>query len=297
MKDIAVIIINFNTSVYTLKCVEKVFEKTNPKISFEIVVVDNNSEKKDFEHLSKNLRKAENVTLIKSEINTGFGGGNNLGFSHSDSKYILFLNNDAFLINDCLQLAINFMEENPQAGIAGAQNYDEHNQFVSSFDHDKGLRKLLFGRSFLQKLNPEKYPCVKTDYTSPVCVNWVNGAFLFMASEDFKKVGKFDPEIFLYFEEMDLSQRMRKINKKTFLFPEAKIMHYQGKSTGKNHLLAQEGLISFLYVLKKNKGIFKHVLIRLYFILTFAFKPKKWRFLKIVLSPNPKKFSLRPKIS
>ena len=46
MKDIAVIIINFNTSAYTLKCVEKVFEKTNPKISFEIVVVDNNSEKK-----------------------------------------------------------------------------------------------------------------------------------------------------------------------------------------------------------------------------------------------------------
>ena len=100
-----------------------------------------------------------------------------------------------------------------------------------------------------------------------------------------------------YFEEMDLSQRMLKINKKTFLIPGAKIMHYQGKSTGKNHLLAQEGLISFLYVLKKNKGILKQVLIRLYFILTFAFKTKKWRFLKIVLSPNPKKFSLRPKIS
>ena len=93
---------------------------------------------------------------------------------------------------------------------------------------------------------------------------------MFMRAEDFKRVGKFDPEIFLYFEEMDLSQRMLKINKKTFLIPGAKIMHYQGKSTGKNHLLAQEGLISFLYVLKKNKGILKQVLIRLYFILTFA---------------------------
>ena len=294
MKEIAVILINYNTSTYTLQCTEKVFEKTNSKISIEVIVVDNNSDKKDYINLCKNLKDIENVKLIKSEVNTGFGGGNNLGFSNSNSKYVLFLNNDAFLMNNCIEICRDLLEKNIHMGLLGAQNYDQHNKPARSFDHNKGFRKMIFGRSFLTWMNALEYPDVKKEYFDPIAVNWISGAFMFMRSEDFRKIGCFDSNIFLYFEEMDLAFRLKKLCKETFLVPNAKIIHIQGQSTSRNKRLSEEGLISFLHVVRKNYGFLKNLLFRFYFIITITIKPKKWCYYKILFSVNPKKYSLRP---
>ena len=295
MPDISVVILNYNTSSYTLKCVDKVLEKTTSELEIELIIIDNDSEEKDYQNLRNKLDTSQNVSLFRSNTNTGFGGGNNLGFTKVNSKYVLFLNNDAFLMNDCLKILYDFMEANANAGVGGAQNYDEHYNFVPSFDHDKDLRKMIFGRSFLKKIDPERYPDRETEYHTPQQVDWVNGAFLFLRTSDFQKIGRFDPQIFLFFEEMDICQRLRKLNKFAFLVPEAKILHYQGKSTGRNKRLCQEGLISFLYITKKNKGLLSQLVLRMYYIFTIIFKPKKWDYFKILTAPNPKKYSLRTK--
>lgn len=294
MKDIEVVIINFNTSKYTVQCVNSVLEKTDPSLTFRIIVVDNASNTNDLNFLREKLPSEENVILIESRVNTGFGGGNMEGFNHTNAKYTLFLNNDAFLQNDCLRILYDFMESHPEAGVATAQNYDENGNFVISFDHYKGLRKLILGRSFLEKGDPEKYPERKTQYQQPVEVNWVNGAFMFFRTEDFKNAGGFDTRIFLYCEEMDICHRLSKINKKTFLVPEARITHYQAKSTGNNHRLNQEGLISYLYMIRKNFGYSKYILTKTYLISTYAVKPKRWKFFKVLLTSKPEKYSLRP---
>lgn len=294
MQDVAVVIINYNTSKYTVQCVNSVLEKTDPSIDVNIVVVDNASQKKDFDFLKNNLPTAQNVNLVKSNVNTGFGGGNMLGFRHTNAKYVLFLNNDAFLENDCLRILYDFMNTHPEAALATAQNFDEQGNFVISFDHNKGLRKMVFGRSFLEKRDPEKYPARKKEYTEPVKVNWVNGAFMFFRSEDFIKAGGFDTHIFLYFEEMDICHRLAENHKKTYLVPEARITHYQGKSTGENYRLHQEALISFLYMIRKNFGYSKYVLTKTYLLSTFIVRPEQWKFYKVLLSSKPEKYSLRP---
>ncbi len=282
MKDISIVIINYNTATYTLECINSVIKFTDNTLSYEIVVVDNNSKPEDFSHLQKNFPTQDNISLHRSVINTGFGGGNMFGAQFTNGKYILFLNNDAMLLNDCLSILHNYMEQHPKVGVTTAQNYDEHNHHVISFDHDKGIRKLLLGRSFLEKNWAEQFPKRKTAYTEPVSVNFVNGAFMFFKREAFEAVGGFDTNIFLYFEEMDICFRLRQKGYTSVLVPEAKILHYQGVSTGVSEAISKEGMISHLYVIKKNYSHAKYLFIRTYFCLSFLIKPKKWFMLSLV---------------
>ena len=156
------------------------------------------------------------------------------------------------LLNDGLSILFKYMEAHPEVGVTTAQNYDEHNNHIISFDHDKGIRKLLLGRSFLEKNWSRQFPKRKKEYTEPVTVNFVNGAFMFFRREAFEQVGGFDTNIFLYFEEMDICFRLCKEGYTSVLVPEAKILHYQGVSTGVSKAISKEGMISHLYVIKKN---------------------------------------------
>jgi GT2 family glycosyltransferase len=295
MKQVAVIIINYNTSKFTLECIQSVVFNTSKAISYEIIVVDNNSELSDYKNLKKHFPKQPNITLHRSDINTGFGGGNMFGAQFASAHYLLFLNNDAVIQNDCLNILYRFMEDNVQVGVCTAQNYDEHRRFVPSFDHNKGIRRLLFGRGFLEKTNPERYPKRKKEYTAPIEVNWVNGAFLFFRNEAFYKAGGFDTNIFLYWEEMDICHRLFKNGLRSILVPQAKILHYQGVSIGNSHAIDKEAYISYLYVLRKNCLFIKYIWIRKYLIFVILLKPKKWFLLSVLLKWNPSKASLKHK--
>jgi GT2 family glycosyltransferase len=293
MKQVAVIIINYNTSKFTLECIQAVVAKTSEAISYEIIVVDNNSEPSDYINLKKHFPKQPNIALYRSDINTGFGGGNMFGAQFANAHYLLFLNNDAMLKNDCLHILYQFMEDNQKVGVCTAQNYDEYSKFVPSFDHDKGIRRLLFGRSFLEKMNPKVYPKRKKEYASPLEVNWVNGAFLFFRNEAFQKIGGFDTNIFLYWEEMDLCHRLRKSGYTSALVPQAEILHYQGVSIGISEKISKEAYISYLYVLRKNYNFIKYIWIRKYLIFVILLKPKKWFLLSVLLKLKPSKASLK----
>ena len=153
--------------------------------------------------------------------------------------------------------------------------------------------RLLFGRSFLEKNNASLYPNRKKEYTRPIEVNWVNGAFLFFRNTSFQKIEGFDTNIFLYWEEMDLCHRLRESGFSSVLVPEAKVLHFQGVSIGTSEAIDKEAYISYLYVLRKNFGFLKYILIRKYLILVTLLKPKKWYLLSVLLKLNPSKASLK----
>ncbi len=282
MYDVAVIIINYNSTDYTLECIAEVVNKTSDGLAYQVIVVDNNSKLSAYKKLKDNFPKAPHISLHRSPVNTGFGGGNMFGEQLAKAPYLLFLNNDAMLLNDALSLLKNFMDQHPEAGVCTAQNYDEHHIPVPSFDHNKGLRRLLFGRGFLEKTEPKKYPKRKKDYTQPLEVNWVNGAFLFFRREAFEAAGKFDTTIFLYYEEMDLCHRLLKKGYTSMLVPEAKILHYQGVSIGNSKAINKEAYRSYLYVIRKNYGYVKYLVIKTYLALALLVKPKKWYLLPTI---------------
>ena len=88
--ELSVIIVNYNGQNYLEKCIDSLFEKLK-KISFEIVILDNNSSDDSCTFIKD---KYPEVILIESKVNYGFGKGNNKAVEHSKGKYLLLLNND-----------------------------------------------------------------------------------------------------------------------------------------------------------------------------------------------------------
>jgi len=114
---VSVIIVNFNTFELSSRCIQSVIEKTK-LVDYEIILVDNASHECDAQKFKTLFPQ---IILVKSSINLGFAGGNNLGLQHATSNYILLLNSDTELINDAISLSINRIASNFYIGALSAQ--------------------------------------------------------------------------------------------------------------------------------------------------------------------------------
>ncbi len=301
MFEIAVIIINYNSSQLTQECINSIIDKTANEIKYQIIVVDNCSEAADYLLLKQfcDAHTFKNLQLIRSKINTGFGGGNMTGFHFANANYIAFINNDTLFLNDCLSILKSAIEKDNTIAVVGGQSYTETGKKMVAFDHFASIAKELFGRDFLEKINPKKYPKRKLAYTEPLKVNYVQGSFMMLKTADFNEVGGFDTNIFLYYEETDLCKRLEKIGKSTFLIPNAKYIHYHGASTPQNITIKTELKISLLYVIRKHYGYFSYWFLLNYLRINYScstlFKPKYWYLLKVLLAGAPLSMSLKTK--
>lgn len=278
--DVGVIMINYNNSELTIDSIKSILQKTSQKLNFKIVVVDNASNIQDYNNLERLLIKLDNskIKLVRSMINTGFGGGNMFGVQHVNATYYAFINNDTLLQNDCLSILKKHLDMHEEIAIGGPEILDEKMELKVSFDHFTSLQREFFGSEFLELKNSKKYPNRKKEYKTPLKVNYVNGSFMFCRSTDFNNIGGFDTNIFLFFEESDLSYRLLKKNKETCFIPEAKYIHFQGKSMPTSILTKIELKTSMFYVIRKHYGYVNYQLLRLIFIirygLTSIVKPK-----------------------
>ena len=301
MFDIATIIINYNSSKFTKECIDSIIDKTAASLNFQIIIVDNCSKKEDFLSLEQFCKKHpfKNLQLIKSKINTGFGGGNMMGYTVANAKYVAFLNNDTLFLNDCLSILKTAIEKDEAIAMVGGQSFTEKGKRMIAFDHFASIKKELFGRDFLEKINPKKYPERKLEYRNPLQVNYVQGSFMFTRTTDFNAIGGFDTNIFLYYEETDLCMRLEKIGKSCFLIPEAQYVHYHGASTTQSITIKAELKISLLYIIRKHYGYvafwFLLNYLRINYIFSTIFKPKYWYLLKVLLAGAPISKSLKTK--
>lgn len=300
--QVAIVIINYNSSEFTIKCIESVLKHTSKAIEYEIIVVDNASEKEDFEHLKQFVKKLElpKVVLHRSRINTGFGGGNMHGVQFANAEYYLFLNNDTLLLDDPIKTCYDFMEQTKDAASCGPQIYNENNEKQLSFDHFTSFTREVFGKQFVQTVFSK--PNRRKTYSKPIPVDYVNGSFMFFRASDFNSVGGFDTNIFLYFEESDICYRLKKQHKNTFFIPSASYLHYQGESIKKTKMpiaIKIELKTSMFYVIRKNHGYLHYQALRLVFIIRYGLaslvKPKYFKLFHRILVGLPLGKSLKQK--
>ncbi|OCB78710.1 glycosyltransferase family 2 protein [Flavobacterium crassostreae] len=299
MFEIAAVLINYNSSSLTQECIESILKNTDPSLNFQIIVVDNCSEKEDFLQLQKycDQTKFEHLQLVRSKINTGFGAGNMLGVHYACAKHLAFINNDTVFLNDCLSILIKALQNNPTIGMVGGQSFKEDGTPMQAFDHFASVTKAFFGRDFIEKCNPKKYPKRKATYLNPLAVSYVQGSFMVIRNQDFNAVGGFDTNIFLYYEETDISKRLLKINKSCFLIPDAKYIHHHGASTPSGMDIKIELKISLLYVIKKHSGYWAYKFLVTYLQIQYFFKsffkPKYWQLFSVLLIGAPLSHSLK----
>lgn len=296
--QIAIIIINYNSSKYTINCIRSIIEQTGASIQYKIVVIDNNSKPEDYAVLDQ-IKSYTNVHLFRSRINLGFSGGNMLGVQFVKAQYYYFLNNDCLLLNDCLSILYNFCERHPQAGLCSGQMYDENLHSQPTFDYFPTLATKLLGIDLLRLLNPANYPAKETNYKQPLKVDLLSGSSLFIRSSVFDKIGGFDTTYFLYCEEEDIAIRLLKQGYQTYLVQEARYQHLGGKSTDFNLLIHKEFYISFLYFYKKHYGSFNTKILQLFLFIKLLRKvirhQNNAKLAFFVLSGAPLEKSLRHK--
>ena len=286
--DISIISINYNNSQLTLDFVRSVIDKTSSVLSYEIIIVDNNSEIEDYNNLINILSEYKNyVNIIRSSINTGFGGGNMYGIQYATGDYLAFINNDVIFIEDCLSSLINFMKKNSKIGVSTAQQIDRNGKPALSFDYFHGLRKELIGERLVE-LTSKKIKSKNSIYTKSVPVDFVQGAFMFFDAAKFSEVGGFDTNLFLYYEEMDICFRLKQNGYLSYFNPSTKFIHLEGESTVKKYSIKRELKISKLYILRKNNNYVKYNIIRLYYLIKYLFKsilfPIYWKLFFIILT-------------
>ena len=136
--DVAVILINYNSSDFTIECISSIIQKTNADLSYGVVVIDNASEDQDYTNLLNGLSKFDeeiSLHLFRSKINTGFSTGNMMGIQFISAKYYFFLNNDCHLQNDCLNILFDFCEKNPETALCSPQLFKENGEYQPCFDY------------------------------------------------------------------------------------------------------------------------------------------------------------------
>jgi len=302
MYDISIIIINYNSTPYTINCLDSLIKHTSDNLSCQYIVVDNASNAENYQELKVYIQQLKNslhIELARSNINTGFGGGNMIGVQKAQGKYLAFINNDTIIEDDCLYSLKNFMDRHSDAGVCGPQSFTEKRKLLPAFDHFASIYREIFGRKVLETINSKKYPQRHKHYTKPLQVQFVSGSFMFFKASDFNFIGGFDTNIFLYYEETDISLRLEKINKKTYLVPEKKYIHYHGASTEKSVAIKTELKISLLYVIRKHYGIIPFYVLLTYLRIKYFFssivKPKYWSLWFVLLSQAPLTKSLKHK--
>lgn len=262
-------------------CIKSVKEKTED-LKYEIIVVDNNSDKGSLSELEK---KYTDIRFIFSSENLGFGRANNLGASEAKGKYLLLLNPDTLLINNAALVLHDFMENNPQTGICGGNMYKRDMTPASSYYDIDFLAleyKIIFNRKRHTGFNRTGVP---------KDVNVIVGADLFIPTSLFNKFKGFDPDFFLYFEEVELCYRIKKAGYKITSVPEAEIIHLQGGSAeNKNDELNkwsyQEHWYSKFVYFSKTKGRLKTALMYQISLLKL-----RLAILGITIKKNPEKLN------
>jgi GT2 family glycosyltransferase len=234
MLDVSIIIVNYKTIGYVLNAINSV-EKKSYGFSYEIIVVDNNSNDNSEQTLKEYY--GNRIIYIGLDKNIGFGRANNEGIKIARGRNILFLNPDTLLINNAIKILSDYLDNNQNTAICGGNLYGENNEPVFSFTcvYPSLLLVILESLSFLPVVR--SLPRIlygksnRFNYTNKIKkVKDIIGADLMIKKEICDKVGGYDARYFMYVEETDLCYRVRKLGYDIVSVPFAEIHHFIGKS-------------------------------------------------------------------
>lgn len=259
---LSIVLVNYNVEHFLELCLHSVLAAVKD-IPCEIFVVDNHSSDGSLDMLRK---KFGQVQLIDNKENVGFSRANNQAIRLAKGKYILLLNPDTVIPEDCLTKCLDFMEKTPDAGGLGARMLDGAGIYLP--ESKRGLPTpwvsfcKAFGLARLFPTNPKfgKYHLSYLNEMETHEVDVLSGAFMLMRKEALDVSGLLDESFFMYGEDVDLSYRIQKAGYKNYYFPETTILHFKGEST-------KRGSISFV------KHFYKAMLLfsRKHFSDRFAF--------------------------
>jgi N-acetylglucosaminyl-diphospho-decaprenol L-rhamnosyltransferase len=226
--DVSVIVVNYNTA-HLLGRMFSALESGRGALTLQLIVVDNASTDGSVEVLRS---KHPGVELIENSRNVGFGRANNQALGRVRGRHVLLLNTDAFVAADTLPTTVEFMDTHPGCGVLGVKLVGDDGSLQPScryfptpwnvFLHSTGLYRV-FSRTRL-------VDDMSWDHESVRYCDWVPGCYYLVRRAVVERVGLFDPKYFLYYEEVDHCQAVRRAGWKVTYFPYTSVVHIGGES-------------------------------------------------------------------
>lgn len=240
--DLSIIIVSYNTKKLTENCLKSIKKHTRG-ISYEIIVIDNNSDDSSVELLRSLSRQDQKIRLIESKKNLGFAGGNNKGIERAKGEYILLLNSDTLISSNVLGEMVNWMREKPKVGIATCSLKNQDSSIQGTGGYFPTLVRVFSWMTIqdfplVDKLIKPFHPIKNKSFSKGISfyknkrqLDWVTGAFVLMRGKIVKEVGLMDEAYFMYVEEVDYCYRVKKKGWEVWYLPAWNIVHYGGASS------------------------------------------------------------------
>jgi len=224
MKLVSIITVNFNQPSVTEELLASI-DRTNATTQIEIIVVDNGSK---VDPVPGWKVKYPKVTFIRSEVNLGFAGGNNIGLEVAKGDYLFLANNDTEFTEGLVDKLVAMLESHPEIGIISPKiryyhqpdmlqyagftkmdYYTARNHCIGQFEKDNGQYDSLTGET-----------------------GFIHGAAMMVRKEAIAKAGPMSEIYFLYYEEMDWCEHIKKAGYTIWVNMQALIYHKESVSVG-----------------------------------------------------------------
>lgn len=274
--DLSIILVNYKSPQLLLDCIESIYTETT-SISFEIIVVDNDSQDNSQQLV---IAKYQQVVWHQMGYNSGFARANNAGIEISQGNHVLLLNTDTIILDKAIEKSLHLLINYTGAVGCGVQllNTDGTTQISGAHVIKGGLNTLLplpyLGRliRYLGYRFKSTIPSVQS-VAENIEVDWIVGAYMLIKKTVLSKSGLLDPDFFMYAEEIEWCARLRK-HGKLLLFAAPKVIHIGGGTSsdyyatsenenGKN-LWDKKGrqiIVSTMMRIRKQFGVFWYLVI------------------------------------
>lgn len=234
-RDLSVIIVCFNCREVLMPCLASI-EAAHSNLLTEVIVVDNASKDGSTSAVRNHFPK---VRIVQTGYNAGFTGGNNIGFDHATGRYVLFLNPDTLIDDYAFDAMVERADRDSGIGAVGPMVLNKDRSLQYSSFRSPTVSHFLTKALLLHRVpgyrravgNESRYP--ETRYTREMEVDVISGCAMLVRRDLLLRIGAFDEEYFMYFEDTDLCERIRRAGYRIVYLPAATIVHLGGQSTVK----------------------------------------------------------------
>lgn len=238
-----IVLVNYNGSSLTIDCLRSLEGELAALPEAHIVVCDNGSADTELARLEQAIADwpyRDRVTLRKISPNQGFTGGNNVVIreaceSLDPPDLVFLLNNDTLVEPGSVERLVNFLEENPSAGLCGSRLVYPDGESQRAARRTIGVLSELEAYARLGVVSKLLRPWLvapQDESDQPRTCGWLPGASLMIRREVIEKVGLLDEDLYTYFDDVDYCLRARRAGWSTWYVPESRIVHLVGRTTG-----------------------------------------------------------------
>lgn len=233
-----IVVLNYNGKRTLSRCLRSI--QALEYARKEVVVVDNASTDGSFDSVREQLPSAH---FIRNSENVGFARGANVGLRYAldqGADFVWLLNPDASVSKDALGRLITLFRKHPLVGMASPVVYEPKKAY-------QRRRRVWFGGGRINWFRLRAEHTHMRSHTHPFETGFLSGCALLLRAESLRKVGLFDERFFLYYEDVDLSLRMKRAGYKIVVSPHVSAVHSEESrhNPDKTYWLVRSGLFFF----------------------------------------------------